>query len=216
MIEYQGLEISWLGHDSFKLKKVITLIIDPYKISSKEEADIVLITHEHFDHLSREDLKKVVGPQTIAISMQKCSQELSILGLADVKIVKAGDILEVKGVTIEAVESYNINKFKEPGLVFHPREDGNLGFVIDFGGVRVYHSGDTDDIPEMANIKADIALLPVSGTYVMTPDEATKAVMKLEPKLAIPMHYGTIVGSEMDAQRFKDLAPCDVQILERE
>ena len=216
MIEYQGLEISWLGHDSFKLKKVITLIIDPYKISSKEEADIVLITHEHFDHLSREDLKKVVGPQTIAISMQKCSQELSILGLADVKIVKAGDILEVKGVTIEAVESYNINKFKEPGLVFHPREDGNLGFVIDFGGVRVYHSGDTDDIPEMADIKADIALLPVSGTYVMTPDEATKAVMKLEPKLAIPMHYGTIVGSEMDAQRFKDLAPCDVQILERE
>jgi len=216
MIEYQGLEISWLGHDSFKLKKVITLIIDPYKISSKEEADIVLITHEHFDHLSREDLKKVVGPQTIAISMQKCSQELSNLGLADVKIVKAGDILEVKGVTIEAVESYNINKFKEPGLVFHPREDGNLGFVIDFGGVRVYHSGDTDDIPEMADIKADIALLPVSGTYVMTPDEATKAVMKLEPKLAIPMHYGTIVGSEMDAQRFKDLAPCDVQILERE
>lgn len=216
MIEYQGLEISWLGHDSFKLKKVITLIIDPYKISSKEEADIVLITHEHFDHLSREDLKKVVGPQTIAISMQKCSQELSILGLADVKIVKAGDILEVKGVTIEAVESYNINKFKEPGLVFHPREDGNLGFVIDFGGVSVYHSGDTDDIPEMADIKADIALLPVSGTYVMTPDEATKAVMKLEPKLAIPMHYGTIVGSEMDAQRFKDLAPCDVQILERE
>ncbi|MCH8022419.1 MAG: MBL fold metallo-hydrolase [Thaumarchaeota archaeon] len=216
MIEYQGLEISWLGHDSFKLKKVITLIIDPYKISSKEEADIVLITHEHFDHLSREDLKKVVGPQTIAISMQKCSQELSILGLAEVKIVKAGDILEVKGVTIEAVESYNINKFKEPGLVFHPREDGNLGFVIDFGGVRVYHSGDTDDIPEMADIKADIALLPVSGTYVMTPDEATKAVMKLEPKLAIPMHYGTIVGSEMDAQRFKDLAPCDVQILERE
>ena len=216
MIEYQGLEISWLGHDSFKLKKVITLIIDPYKISSKEEADIVLITHEHFDHLSREDLKKVVGPQTIAISMQKCSQELSILGLAEVKIVKAGDIFEVKGVTIEAVESYNINKFKEPGLVFHPREDGNLGFVIDFGGVRVYHSGDTDDIPEMADIKADIALLPVSGTYVMTPDEATKAVMKLEPKLAIPMHYGTIVGSEMDAQRFKDLAPCDVQILERE
>lgn len=216
MIEYQGLEISWLGHDSFKLKKVITLIIDPYKIRSKEEADIVLITHEHFDHLSREDLKKVVGPQTIAISMQKCLQELSILGLADVKIVKAGDILEVKGVTIEAVESYNINKFKEPGLVFHPREDGNLGFVIDFGGVSVYHSGDTDDIPAMANIKADIALLPVSGTYVMTPDEATKAVMKLEPKLAIPMHYGTIVGSEMDAQRFKDLAPCDVQILERE
>jgi len=145
-----------------------------------------------------------------------CAQELSTLGLADVRIVKAGEVLEVKGISIEAVESYNINKFKEPGLVFHPREDGKLGFVIDFGGVKVYHSGDTDDIPEMANIRADIALLPVSGTYVMTADEAAKAVMKIEPKLAIPMHYGTIVGSKADAQRFKDLASCDVQILERE
>ncbi len=216
MIEYQGLEISWLGHDSFRLRKGLTIIIDPYKISSRDEADILLITHEHFDHLSSEDLKKVVGPQTIAISMQMCAQELSTLGLAEVRIMKAGDVIEVKGIGIEAVESYNINKFKEPGLVFHPREDGKLGFVIDIGGIRVYHSGDTDDIPEMANIKADIALLPVSGTYVMTADEAAKAVTKLEPKLAIPMHYGTIVGSEIDAQRFKDLASCDVQILERE
>lgn len=216
MIEYQGLEISWLGHDSFRLRKGLTIIIDPYKISSRDEADILLITHEHFDHLSSEDLKKVVGPQTIAISMQMCAQELSTLGLAEVRIMKAGEVIEVKGIGIEAVESYNINKFKEPGLVFHPREDGKLGFVIDIRGVRVYHSGDTDDIPEMANIKADIALLPVSGTYVMTADEAARAVTKLNPKLAIPMHYGTIVGSEMDAQRFKDLASCDVQILERE
>jgi len=216
MIEYQGLEISWLGHDSFMLKKGLSVIIDPYKINSSEEVDVLLITHEHFDHLSREDLKKVIGPQTIAISMQMCAQELSTLGMADVRIVKAGDVLEVKGISIEAVESYNINKFKEPGLVFHPREDGKLGFVIDFGGIRVYHSGDTDDIPEMANIRADIALLPVSGTYVMTAEEAAEAVKKIKPSLAIPMHYGTIVGSEVDAQRFKDLASCDVQILERE
>lgn len=216
MIEYHGLEISWLGHDSFRLTKGLSVIIDPYKISSSKEVDIILITHEHFDHLSSEDLKKVIGPKTIAISMQMCAEALSTMGIAEVRIVKAGDVLDVKGIRIEAVESYNINKFKEPGLVFHPREDGKLGFVIDFGGVRVYHSGDTDDIPEMANIKADIALLPVSGTYVMTAEEAAEAVKKIEPNLAIPMHYGTIVGSKMDAQRFKDLASCDVQILERE
>ncbi|MEE9134543.1 MAG: MBL fold metallo-hydrolase [Nitrososphaerales archaeon] len=216
MIEYHGLEISWLGHDSFRLKKGLSVIVDPYKINSSEEVDIILITHEHFDHLSSEDLKKVIGPNTIAISMQMCAQTLSTLGIAEVRIVKAGAVLDVKGIRIEAVESYNTNKFKEPGLVFHPREDGNLGFVIDFGGVRVYHSGDTDDIPEMANIKADIALLPVSGTYVMTAEEAAEAVKKIEPNLAIPMHYGTIVGSNVDAQRFKDLASCDVQILERE
>jgi len=216
MIQYHGLEISWLGHDSFRLKRGLSVIIDPYKISSSEEVDIILITHEHFDHLSSEDLKKVIGPKTIAISMQMCAQALATLGIAEVRIVKAGDVLDVKGISIEAVESYNTNKFKEPGIVFHPREDGKLGFVIDFGGVRVYHSGDTDDIPEMANIKADIALLPVSGTYVMTAEEAAEAVKKIEPKLAIPMHYGTIVGSRVDAQRFKDLASCDVQILERE
>ncbi|MFQ6011257.1 MAG: MBL fold metallo-hydrolase [Nitrososphaerales archaeon] len=216
MIEYQGLQITWLGHDSFRLKREVTIIIDPYKLTSEEEADLLLITHEHFDHLSRDDLTKVVGPQTIAVSMHMCEQELSTLGLADVKIVKAGDIIDVKGIRIEAVEAYNLNKFKQPGQVFHPREDGKLGFVLDFGDLRLYHSGDTDNIPELANVRADIALLPVSGTYVMTADEAASAVTKFEPKLAIPMHYGTIVGSKADADRFKELATCEVQILDKE
>jgi len=113
MIEYHGLEISWLGHDSFRLKKGLSVIIDPYKISSSEEVDIILITHEHFDHLSSEDLKKVIGPNTIAVSMQMCAQTLSTLGIAEVRIVKAGAVLDVKGIRIEAVESYNTNKFKD-------------------------------------------------------------------------------------------------------
>jgi len=106
-----------------------------------------------------------------------------------------------------------LNKFREPGKPFHPKEDGKIGFILSVKGVRIYHAGDTDPIPEMKNFKTDIALLPVSGTYVMTPEEAGEAARMIKPKLAIPMHYGTIVGSENDAERFKQLATCPVQIL---
>ena len=217
MFEYQGLKISWLGHDSFRIKNGKTVIIDPFKIRPiPEKADILLITHEHYDHLSIDDIEKVVNENTTIVTIPAVKKELSSLKVKEVKAVKPGDKLKLGDISIDVMPAYNLNKFREPGKVFHPKEDGKAGYIIGIQGVRVYHAGDTDAIPEMKGIKADVALLPVSGTYVMTAEEAAQAAKMVEPKLAIPMHYGVIVGSEQDAQKFKRLATVEVQILKPE
>ncbi len=217
LLEYQGVKISWLGHDCFKIKNGKTVIVDPFRLhSSTDKADILLISHEHFDHLSLDDIKKVSSDKTVVVATESCKNELSKVKFKEVKIVTPGTRVKVDDVTVEAVPAYNLNKFREPGKVFHPREDGKVGYVLQMKGVRIYHAGDTDAIPEMKNIKADVALLPVSGTYVMDAQEAAAAASMIEPKLAIPMHYGAIVGSETDAQKFEKLASCPVQILKPE
>jgi L-ascorbate metabolism protein UlaG (beta-lactamase superfamily) len=217
LYEYQGLKISWLGHDSFKIKNGKTVIIDPFKIRpSSDKADILLISHEHFDHFSLDDIRKVVNENTTIVTIPAVKKELSGLKVKEVKAVKPGDKLKLGDVSIEVVPAYNLNKFREPGKVFHPKGDGQAGFIIGIQGVRVYHAGDTDAIPEMKGLKPDVALLPVSGTYVMTPEEAAQAAKMVEPKLAIPMHYGVIVGTELDAQKFKQLTAIEVQILKPE
>ncbi|MCX5757844.1 MAG: MBL fold metallo-hydrolase, partial [Candidatus Hydrogenedentes bacterium] len=115
------------------------------------------------------------------------------------KAIAAGERLTVEGIGIEAVPAYNTNK------EFHPKKNGWIGYIVTMNDVRIYHAGDTDHIPEMKSIKADIALLPVSGTYVMTAEEAARAALDINPRIAIPMHYGTIVGQADDAVRFRDL-----------
>src|SRR5256712_1920692 len=217
LFEYQGLKISWLGHDSFRIKNGKTVIIDPFKIRPiPEKADILMITHEHYDHLSIDDIKKVVNENTTIVTIPAVKKELSSLKVKEVKAVKPGDKLKLGDVSIDVVPAYNLNKFREPGKVFHPKEDGKAGYIVGIKAVRVYHAGDTDAIPEMKGLKPDVALLPVSGTYVMTAEEAAQAVKMVEPKVAIPMHYGLIVGTEQDAQKFKQLAIVEVQILKPE
>jgi L-ascorbate metabolism protein UlaG (beta-lactamase superfamily) len=217
MFDYRGLKITWLGHDSFRIKNGKTIIIDPFKISPiSDKADVLLISHEHFDHLSPDDIKKVVDENTTIVTIPAVKKELSLLKVKEIRAAKPGDRVKIGDVTIELVPAYNLNKFREPGKVFHPKEDGKAGFIIEMKGVRIYHAGDTDVIPEMKGLKPDIALLPVSGTYVMTPEEAAQAARMIEPKIVIPMHYGKIVGSEQDAHKFKQLVTYEVQILRPE
>ena len=217
MFDYHGVKLSWLGHDSFVIKNGKTIVIDPFKLrSSPSKADILLISHEHFDHFSLDDIKKVVNENTTIVTIPTVKKELSGLKVKEIKAAKPGDKVTISDVMIEIVPAYNLNKFREPGKVFHPKEDGKAGFIIGMKGVRIYHAGDTDAIPEMKGLKPDVALLPVSGTYVMTPEEAAQAVRMLEPKLVIPMHYGAIVGSEQDANKFKQLVTTPVQVLKPE
>jgi len=187
--------IHWLGHDTFKVTGEKVIYTDPFKIKNKDAADIILITHEHYDHCSPEDIREIQGPKTVIVAPADCAAKLR----GNIKTVKPGDLLEVSGIKIEAVPSYNTNK------QFHTKDRGWVGYIFTVSGQRIYIAGDTDYIPEMKTFRADIALLPVSGTYVMTAEEAVKAALDIKPKVAIPMHYGAIVGSSDDAKRFAEL-----------
>jgi len=209
-VEFGGVKISWLGHDAFRLKDDKTIYIDPYKIKGKEMADIILITHEHFDHLSVEDINKVSSEKCVIVAARSCANQLGRVKAKEIKYVKPGDELEIDGVKIKAVYAYNVAK------PFHPKDAGGVGYIVSMKGVSIYHTGDSDFIPEMKGLKVDVFLVPVSGTYVMTAEEAASAANTIMPKLAIPMHYGAIVGSEKDAERFKKLAKCEVKILNKE
>ena len=185
--------ITWLGHDGFLIKgDGKTIAIDPFQVKDSEPADIILVTHEHYDHCSPEDIQKLQKASTVIVTEASSAAKLS----GDVRVVQPGDKLTVEGIQIEVVPSYNTNKS------FHPKQNGWLGFIVTVEGVRLYHAGDTDLIPEMVSFDVDVALLPVSGTYVMTAEEAVEAAKMIKPKLAIPMHYDAIVGSSDDAQRF--------------
>ena len=218
MIEYNGIQIRWYGHDTFTLThNNMTVCIDPYRLEKKVSADIVLISHNHFDHLSNDDLKKITNEKTVIVAAKEC---LGQINAKCKEIIGVGPNQEknIHGIKIKAVAAYNTDKInpdtKKP---FHPKEDNKVGFVVSINNVTFYHTGDTDVIPEMGNVKTDVMLVPVSGTYVMTAKEAAQAVEKVKPKLVIPMHYGTIVGSDKDAKQLKELVTsCEVKIAQKE
>lgn len=217
MFEYKGIKISWLGHAAFRLTNKKVVYIDPFQIKAAAPADIILITHEHYDHCNVEDVRKILKETTVIVTTAAGQDKLRTIN-AQFLLVVPGKSYSIDGVKVEAVPAYNVNKFRSPGVPYHPEEDHKVGFVITMEGVRIYHAGDTDMIPGLENnVKnIDIAMIPVSGTYVMTAEEAAEAVNKINPKVAIPMHYGTIVGNERDAYSFEKRAKCKVEILEKE
>ncbi|MDJ0761416.1 MAG: MBL fold metallo-hydrolase [Myxococcota bacterium] len=202
------MNIDRLGHDGTRIQSGdLSIYIDPYQISSTAKADIILITHGHFDHLSPDDIKKILKSDTAILCPPGCEPP------APFETISAGETKTVKGIQIEAVPAYNVNK------KFHPKAEGHVGYIVTVDGQRIYHAGDTDVIPEMSGIKCDVALLPVSGTYVMTAEEAVEAATIIRPKTAIPMHYdGGVVGSIEDAQTFERLlqgSGIDVEITDK-
>jgi len=198
IFEYKGIKIEWLGHASFKISNKLKIYIDPFDLKAEQEkADFIFVTHEHYDHCSLADIKKLVKDDTLLIITEDC-----IAKLRDFKTfpVVPGKNYEVKGIKFQTVPAYNLAK------VFHTKTSNWVGYVIEFEGIKIYHAGDTDFVPEMKELKnIDIALMPIGGTYTMSAEEAAKAVNSFKPKIAIPMHFGKIVGSERDAERFKDL-----------
>lgn len=205
-------KIEWLGHDSFRLTADGKIVyIDPWKLAGGPAADLILITHDHFDHFSVDDIKKLSKADTVVVAPPQVAQKLR----GTVRTARAPDSLTAAGIPLEVVAAYNTNKFRAPGEHFHPKEYGGVGYILTLGGKRVYHTGDSDETPEMAKVKCDIALVPVSGTYVMTAEEAAAAVNVFRPGKVIPMHYDDIVGSRKDAERFKELCKVPVEILDK-
>lgn len=186
-------DIHWLGHDTFRISGSKVIYTDPFRLKKGDGADVILITHEHHDHCSPDDVKKIMKADTVIVAPADCANKMS----GNVRVVKPGDKVSIAGIEIEAVPAYNTNK------QFHTKDRGWVGYIFTVNHKRIYLAGDTDLIPEMKTFRnIDIALLPVSGTYVMTPDEAVEAALAIKPKTAIPMHYGSIVGSGKDAELF--------------
>jgi L-ascorbate metabolism protein UlaG (beta-lactamase superfamily) len=200
--------LHWLGHDSFRIDGPLVIYIDPWNVPKDgPKADLILVSHGHHDHCSPEDVEFLRTEATRLVTDGSAAAKLK----GPVTILKPGDSIDVGPVKVEAVPAYNTDK------TFHPRQEGHVGFVVSVKGERLYFAGDTDVIPEMKGLGVDVALLPVSGVYTMTAEQAAQAAADIRPRVAVPMHYGAGVAGELaDAERFRSLSTVPVVILSEE
>lgn len=216
------VEIKWLGHAGFLIQNSKTIYIDPYNIKDDSiKADLILITHSHYDHCSVVDMEKIIQEGTKIVVTADAQSKITRFNVPiKLEIIGPEQELVFGNVKISTLSSYNVDKH------FHPKDEEWVGYLIKMHDVLVYHAGDTDIIPEMQKLtgykqegKKFIALFPVGGRFTMNAEEAAEAAKIIKPTLAIPMHYGSIVGSEEDAQEFVELCKeegVDAQILEKE
>jgi L-ascorbate metabolism protein UlaG (beta-lactamase superfamily) len=198
----------WLGHDTFRIDQPMVIYIDPWYLPvGSPPADVILVSHEHHDHCSPEDVTMVRKESTLVYANPGAAAKLE----GEVTILTPGQQVEVGQLTIETVPAYNTNKD------FHPKAAQHLGFILEVQGERLYFAGDADLIPEMEGMDCQVAFLPVSGTYVMTAEEAAEATKVIGADIYVPMHYDAgVVGTIEDARKFQELATGEVVILKNE
>lgn len=202
------VNLKWLGHAGFLIENSRVIYIDPYQIKENlPKADLILLTHSHYDHCSVEDLQKIVQEGTKIICPADCQSKIMRFEvLIKIEIVEPGQEIDLGDVRIIAFPAYNVDKH------FHPKEEGWVGYLIKINDVLIYHAGDSDVIPEMQKLtghkhsgKKFVALLPIGGRFTMSAEEAVEAAKVIKPDVAIPMHWGSVVGTEEDVQEFKEL-----------
>lgn len=190
--------IHWLGHSAFRIEdSTIQIYVDPFKLSvDAPKADIIFITHAHYDHFSMEDIVKIKKDSTIIVAPKDVASKI---GAGTVTVVP-GQNYSIGNLKVRTVPAYNLDK------KFHPKVNNWVGYIITLSnGQKIYHAGDTDFISEMKTIVTDIALLPCGGTYTMTAKQAAEAANIFKPKILVPMHWGEVVGSKTDAEEVKKL-----------
>lgn len=185
------------------------IYIDPYKISKNyNDADFIFLTHSHYDHFSKVDMEKVINDKTKIVCPFSMKNEVLDLGFSnEVIAVMPGDEIEVDSILISAVHAYNIDKD------FHKKSYGWVGYIIMLDDVRIYIAGDTDSNPDIADIKCDIALVPIGGVYTMNVMEAAEFINSIKPKVVIPIHYGSIVGEKSYQDTFKEMVNEDIKVM---
>ncbi len=222
-MEIKNNKIEFFGHSGFLIscgsgKKIA---IDPYNVSERfPKVDTILITHSHYDHCSIKDIEKIADKGTVIVIPADAQSKITKIKDVEMQIIEQGEEIKLGNIRVEAVPAYNVDK------EFHPKREGWLGYIIKFDDLIVYHAGDTDKIPEMKNLTGYgkhgnyfIALLPVSGKYVMDAEEAAEVASSLSPSIAIPMHYGAgVAGTIEDAKKFIEICKekgLNAEILEK-
>lgn len=233
MFEYEGIKIHWLGHDAFWIEaKGKNIYLDPFKIGKPVEgtedvetylpaADIIITSHEHFDHCNADSINLLSDENTFLVG-PKITQDIlnnNIDVKKTVKELNPGGNLEIEGIKITAIPAYNTHRFRDPETKtpFHPKESGHIGPILDIDGVTIYHAGDSDLIDEMIDLQPTIALIPISGTYVMDVPEAVEAAKLINAKITIPMHVGRGIGEITYLEDFKNnLSSLEIVLLDLE
>ncbi len=202
-------DIEVLCHSSIKLNTEKIIYFDPFKINENyHDADIIFITHDHYDHYSEEDIDKVEKTGTVIVAPEDLLAKLLKKGFQKENIitVKPNESYTVKNIKFTTIPAYNINK------QFHPKENKWVGYLIEIDGSSYYIAGDTDITEENQKIKCDVAFVPVGGTYTMNYKEAAELINIIQPKVAVPIHYGSIVGTEQDAANFSKLVSPEIKV----
>lgn len=218
-IKHNGLEIQKFDHDTVVItstKPAITIAFDPFQshgaFKSEHKADIIFISHDHFDHFSPKDLQSLTSRDTVfvfpASILDKVQTFLDVDPARLIPVVPLEEYkISTKKATISAmaVPAYNVDKRSPQGVLYHAKDREFVGFVVDLGGTGVYFVGDSDPIPEMDALvgMVEVLLLPISGVYVMTMEEAVVVAQRLQPRMVIPLHYGVVVGENEMGEQFR-------------
>lgn len=196
-----------LTHSSIKIAGEKVLYFDPYEIAEeRHDADVVFVTHDHYDHFSPKDIEKVQKEGTLLVLPECMKGKEKKVGGAKVRFVCLGDVIDAAGLPIQAIAAYNRMK------PFHPKGKKYVGYLVTMAGITYYVAGDTDITPENQQVSCDVALVPVGGKFTMNYKEAAELVNRIGPKLAIPTHYGTVVGSPEDGKRFEELVKEGIEV----
>ncbi len=203
-------KIQWFGQSAIKITTdQTTLYIDPFRITERDRADVIFITHDHKDHFDPSSLSKLLTPKTIVVAPRSCRTNIEKLDVADIRYLSPWDSVTIAGIHVQAVPAYNVVKSN-----FHPKSRDYLGYILTIDGVRVYHAGDTERIPEMQQFECDIALLPLGQKYTMNSVyEAADAALDVKAKIAIPIHYGLFEGKISDADAFQNILQDSVRVI---
>ncbi len=204
-----GVNIAVNVQSSIRIRGSKTIYFDPWQIEDEpHDADFVFVTHEHYDHFSPEDICRVLkfdGHLVVPLSMENMTADITTIPASHIVTVKPGEKREIARMMVEAYPAYNLSK------PFHIKRNGWLGYVVTLDADKYYVAGDTDAVPEISDIKCDVAFLPIGGTYTMDASEAAGLALRIRPKVVIPTHYGSVVGSPVDGDLFKGMIPRDIR-----